>query len=123
MRRKDVQVAELKSALIKVLEAQTLNYHMIVDLIREPLKEYPLSTVGNCLRVLKKQGYIKDIMVDGVRFWSRTHKEFDDQPPIKVLVPLPARTHRKIAEMAVEKGVSKISVIKSLINSAIKDSL
>lgn len=116
---KDGQIAKVKSAIIKVLDAQSLDYHMIVDVLQEVFDEKDLTPVGNCLRVLKKHGYIEDIIIDGVVFWKRTEKDFDSRPPIKVLVPFSAETHQKLVEKAKLNKRSRVSLIREFVDSAL----
>ena len=119
VKTKDEQVAKLKSAIIEILNIQNLSYHMITDILEGTFTKEDLSTVGNCLRVLKQHGYIDDIDVDGVRFWQRTEKPFDPDPPIKVLIPFSSTTHQKVVELADKTGRSRVSIIKELVRSGL----
>lgn len=116
---KDEQVAKLKSAIIEILDIQSMHYHMIADILDGSFKPEDLATIGNCLRVLKKSGYIKDFDVEGTRWWKRTSIPFDSDPPVKVLVPFSARTHQKVAELADKSGRSRVSIIKELVRSGL----
>lgn len=116
---KDKRIAELKSAILKILDVQSVNYHLIVDILKEIYTEDELRTLGNCLRVLKKQGYIEERMTEGVRFWVRTSKVFDENPPVKVLVPFSAQTHQKIADLAKKRGSTRVSVIRDLVRASL----
>lgn len=117
---KDKRISKLKSAVIKILDVQSINYHLIVDILRElSYTEDELRTLGNCLRVLKKQGYIDERMTEGVRFWVRTSKVFDENPPVKVLVPFSAKTHKKIVDMAEKSGSTRVSIIRDLVRASL----
>lgn len=115
------QLSELRDKICTAMKAMEENWSTTDSILAKMQSDgmvnsrTTLEKVGNNLRVLKNEGVVADTKVDGRRCWSLTGKEYEANPPVRMVVAFPKKVHEAMSEAAAKRGVSRTNfVIKSV---------
>ncbi len=117
MKKKTEELAKLRNNIISTMKSMGKDKvtadEVLSEMVNKKLVDSTMSLerIGNNLRVLKNEGCTSDEKVDNKRCWSLTGSEFKFEPPVRMVVAFPKKTHESLTKRASKESVSKTKYI------------
>jgi len=118
---KDELTAELRNLMVRVMSKRKSAWTVEDLVVRmkkaatnkpEVRKNITSNMLGNNLRVLKKSGVVSDYKdTKGVRMWTIVDPTHREEPPVKMVISFPKKTHAALSQTANYQETTKNQVV------------
>lgn len=121
---RDQNLSKLRESIVDVMygsyEWMTAgNIYSLLRSFKKIKNDITLEHIGNNLRILKNMGIVADTKINSRNSWKLTGIPYDVRPPVKMVVSIPVDIHDKISKISIDKGITKSSLIISMLQDGL----